>query len=494
MDGDGRGGPRGGRPDDGIGRSCRCRQDDGDRLPYGRRIELPAAAPPSSARSPGRPARRPSCCLHGWVASGGLNWFQAFEPLARALQHRRPRPARPRAAALRTRHVFRLADCADDCAATLVELGTGPVIAVGYSMGGPVAQLMWRRHRDLVDGLVLCATSAGFVPEPPSRARRTRRAMLGVARHGAPCALTGALAAAGADGADLHRRDDAGVGRGRDAPPRLAHDRRGRSLDQHVQRAPLDRRGRRPDRGRVHDRGPRRHAVATARRPPTRSPAPPCTPSPTGTSPAPTRASPSPLARRLPRRRRRVADPLTATGLVSRGPRRRPRPTSAAVRAAPTIPAPSRAPSTAASRSRANANMMCPAITMSSARNVESCTNVAPVRQLSGNGSNQRMIEPVISITTIDGADEHRVQLLTGIELAELHVDRGCARDHQRRSSAVQRLKRDDVAAELAARRATARRAGSGSAAASPRRRGSSSPRAGSRRSSTARRSSTTRR
>jgi 3-oxoadipate enol-lactonase len=35
---------------------------------------------------------------------------------------------------------------------------------VGYSMGGPVAQLLWRRHRDLVDGLVLCATSAGFVP------------------------------------------------------------------------------------------------------------------------------------------------------------------------------------------------------------------------------------------------------------------------------------------------------------------------------------------
>ena len=53
---------------------------------------------------------------------------------------------------LRSRRVFRLADCADDCAATLVELGTGPVIAVGYSMGGPVAQLLWRRHRDLVVG------------------------------------------------------------------------------------------------------------------------------------------------------------------------------------------------------------------------------------------------------------------------------------------------------------------------------------------------------
>ena len=35
--------------------------------------------------------------LHGWVASGGLNWFQAFEPLARALPGHRARPARPRA-------------------------------------------------------------------------------------------------------------------------------------------------------------------------------------------------------------------------------------------------------------------------------------------------------------------------------------------------------------------------------------------------------------
>ena len=31
-------------------------------------------------------------------------------------------------------------------------------------MGGPVAQLLWRRHRDLVDGLVLCATSVDFMP------------------------------------------------------------------------------------------------------------------------------------------------------------------------------------------------------------------------------------------------------------------------------------------------------------------------------------------
>ena len=46
--------------------------------------------------------------------------------------------------------------------------------------------------------------------------------------------------------------------------------------------------------------------------------------------------------------------------------------------------------------------MMCPAITMISASHVESCTNVAPVRQESENGLGQRMIKPVMNITTID--------------------------------------------------------------------------------------------
>lgn len=63
---------------------------------------------------------------------------------------------------IRSRRRFRLADCADDAAALINVLGTGPVIAVGYSMGGPVAQLLWHRHPDRVAGLVLCATTRSF--------------------------------------------------------------------------------------------------------------------------------------------------------------------------------------------------------------------------------------------------------------------------------------------------------------------------------------------
>jgi diacylglycerol O-acyltransferase len=39
-------------------------------------------------------------------------------------------------------------------------------IFVGYSMGGPIAQLVWLRHRDRVIGLVLCATAADFTTTP----------------------------------------------------------------------------------------------------------------------------------------------------------------------------------------------------------------------------------------------------------------------------------------------------------------------------------------
>lgn len=52
-----------------------------------------------------------------------------------------------------------LAEHADDIAALVRHLGVGPVVPVGFSMGGLVAQLLWRRHPDLTAGLVLCATS-----------------------------------------------------------------------------------------------------------------------------------------------------------------------------------------------------------------------------------------------------------------------------------------------------------------------------------------------
>ena len=135
----------------------------GPPLPLGRRVRLQGRGTTFVREVPGPPGAPTALLLHGWLASGGLNWFQAFEPLGEhyrvvALDHR------GHGRGIRSRRRFRLADCADDAAALLEELGTGPVIAVGYSLGGPVAQLLWRRHPHLVSGLVLAATSHHLMP------------------------------------------------------------------------------------------------------------------------------------------------------------------------------------------------------------------------------------------------------------------------------------------------------------------------------------------
>ena len=99
--------------------------------------------------------------LHGWTVSADLNWFACYEALGRryrvlAIDHR------GHGRGLRARRQFRLADCADDVAALCEVLGIDRITPVGYSMGGPIAMLTWHRHRQLVDGLVLCATAPYF--------------------------------------------------------------------------------------------------------------------------------------------------------------------------------------------------------------------------------------------------------------------------------------------------------------------------------------------
>jgi pimeloyl-ACP methyl ester carboxylesterase len=131
-------------------------------LPLGERIELPGRGTTFVRRVEGPPGAPTVVLLHGWIASGGLNWFNAFGPLSERYTVVAP-DLRGHGRGLRTRRRFRLADCADDVAAVLEHLGTGPAVAVGYSMGGPVAQLLWRRHPEAVSGLVLCATSYRFI-------------------------------------------------------------------------------------------------------------------------------------------------------------------------------------------------------------------------------------------------------------------------------------------------------------------------------------------
>ena len=96
--------------------------------------------------------------LHGWTASSDLQFFTAYEELAKSysivgVDHR------GHGRGLRPNKKFALEDCADDAAAVVRELGVGPVTTVGYSMGGPISLLLWNRHPDVVNGMVLQATA-----------------------------------------------------------------------------------------------------------------------------------------------------------------------------------------------------------------------------------------------------------------------------------------------------------------------------------------------
>jgi len=133
------------------------------RLPAGREIELPGRGTTFIRELDGPSPNAPTLVLlHGWTASSDLNWFRCYFPLAKhynvvAIDHR------GHGGGIRSRRVFRLADCADDAVALADVLELERFVPVGYSMGGPIAQLVWHRHPERVIGLVLCATAGSFV-------------------------------------------------------------------------------------------------------------------------------------------------------------------------------------------------------------------------------------------------------------------------------------------------------------------------------------------
>jgi pimeloyl-ACP methyl ester carboxylesterase len=119
---------------------------------------------------PGPPNAATVMLLHGLGATARLNWGPSFRPLS---EHFRVLGVdhRGHGSGLRT-HRFRLEQCADDAARIARARGVPRFIAVGYSMGGPIASLTWRRHKDQVAGLVLCATARHFMPRSVARAAR----------------------------------------------------------------------------------------------------------------------------------------------------------------------------------------------------------------------------------------------------------------------------------------------------------------------------------
>jgi pimeloyl-ACP methyl ester carboxylesterase len=131
-------------------------------------VELPGRGVTRVWECAGPPGAQTLVLIHGVTFTAELNWAKAFAPLSR---HFRvvAIDLRGHGDGISVGSRFRLEDCADDIAALAGALGIGRFIAVGYSMGGMVAQLLYRRHPSLLSGLVLCATARNVLGSPAEK-------------------------------------------------------------------------------------------------------------------------------------------------------------------------------------------------------------------------------------------------------------------------------------------------------------------------------------
>jgi pimeloyl-ACP methyl ester carboxylesterase len=117
---------------------------------------------------PGPPGAPTLVLLHGVTLTAELNWSAVFPVLGR---HFRVLAfdQRGHGRGLGCVGGYRLEQCADDVAALAAVLGIERFTAVGYSMGGLIAQLCWRRYPELTAGLVLCASARSIAGSPWAR-------------------------------------------------------------------------------------------------------------------------------------------------------------------------------------------------------------------------------------------------------------------------------------------------------------------------------------
>lgn len=145
-------------------------------LPPGREVTLPGRGTMFFREVAGPPDAPTLMLLHGWTATADLNFFTCYEALGKHFRVIAP-DQRGHGRGIRSNKPFTLAACADDAAALADHLDIATFIPVGYSMGGTVAQLLWKRHEARVRALVLAATSGYFVST-----RQERLSFLGL--HG----------------------------------------------------------------------------------------------------------------------------------------------------------------------------------------------------------------------------------------------------------------------------------------------------------------------
>jgi 3-oxoadipate enol-lactonase len=136
--------------------------------PQTRLVELPGRGATRVWECVGPPGAPTLMLIHGVTVTAELNWGKVFAPLS---PHFRvlAMDLRGHGDGIPVGYRFRLEDCADDIAALAEVLALGSFIAVGYSMGGMVAQLTYQRHSPMVSGLVLCATARNVLGSPAEK-------------------------------------------------------------------------------------------------------------------------------------------------------------------------------------------------------------------------------------------------------------------------------------------------------------------------------------
>ncbi len=137
--------------------------------PEGRMVDLGGGRELFVRDSGGAPGAPVVVLLHGWMATADLNFGFSYAALSQQFRVV-AFDQRGHGRGLRNGARFSFARCAADVVEVLDALGIDRAIAVGYSMGGPVALHLARRHRDRTRGLVLCATAGRFNRSPSVRA------------------------------------------------------------------------------------------------------------------------------------------------------------------------------------------------------------------------------------------------------------------------------------------------------------------------------------
>jgi 3-oxoadipate enol-lactonase len=161
-------------------------------LPPGRLVDVPKRGEMLVRElRPARGCGGPTILLlHGWTLCADLNWFALYSAMGR---HGRvlAMDVRGHGRGIRSDQRFTLEAAADDAAALLEHLDAGPAVVVGYSMGGSIGLLLWRRHPACVAALVLQSTALQWRAAPHERVLWS--AMAGVEyvlRFGVPHSLT----------------------------------------------------------------------------------------------------------------------------------------------------------------------------------------------------------------------------------------------------------------------------------------------------------------